>query len=98
MNVLRTWYLLLKTSWTRAVAALLLLLFVFMFFPAGWTATERIAAKTAYWDGFAARLGDPIFWGKALISLAAFSVLQAVFALFAYYFSLRAGSYGQRRR
>jgi hypothetical protein len=98
MNVFRTWYLLLKVSWAQAVASLLFLLCVFIFFPAGWTDAERIAARRSYLDGLFARLGDPVFWEKVLLSLTAFLVLQAVFRLFAYYFSLWAGSPGQKRR
>ena len=96
--LLRTWYLQLRRSWRQAVASVLFLLLVFLFFPAGWTDAERIAAGRSYLQGFAARVADTVFWQKALLSLTVFAVLQAVFRLFVYHFSLWAGSPGEHGR
>ncbi len=98
MALLRTWYLLVRSSWRQTVASLLLLVFVFLFCPVAWTNAERLAAKKNYLAGLAARLCDPAFWEKTLLGLAAFAVLQAVSRLFVYSFSLWAGSLGHKRQ
>ena len=78
------------------LVAVVLLLIVIMFFPAGWTTAEQIAAKQGYLKGLTARLTDPVLWKRALVACAGFACLMAVVAPVFYYLSI-ALRLGRRR-
>jgi hypothetical protein len=86
MSVFRKWYLLLRISWVRLAASFIFVLAVIMFYPATWTAAERISSSRGYLAGLGARLADPILWKRTLIVGLALVVLQAVFILCVYSF------------
>jgi len=78
------------------LVAVLFLLIVIMFFPAGWTTAEQTAAKQGYLVGLTARLSDPILWKRALVGCAAFVCLMAILAPAFYYLSVALRPRGTR--
>jgi len=88
MNVLRTWYLLLRATWVRHVFGLLFLFLGFIFYPAVWSESEQAARGAGYVAGLIARLTDPVFWRKLTVGLLVAAVCIELVGLLGYYLSL----------
>lgn len=76
MNIIQTWYLLLKKTWARKVIGICFIFLLLLLFPGTWSGINAMSGRTGYMAGLIARLTATIFWKHVSIIIFVIFVVE----------------------